>query len=265
MSNIDSLPSCIIVSGLGHSGSRLVVDLLASHPEVSVPLDDLNEPREYPALHTYFINTVDRTKMHEAEYNFDKDELFFLLDSYLKNVDRSKPYTVIKFPFYLLWCFDALHEYFQGNVSLIYNYRDLDKIKASFYRRGENQFLFLKDQFELSRQIKKLSPKYRSRHLGKLDLPAYLEDLSTCTQEWRDRCAEKWPNIPIVNFDADIIASNPGEWGSILDIIGLSREGLEESIKIIDVKRLANSWTSKLSVRSALLILAKIRRKLFHK
>lgn len=53
----------ILITGVGHSGTRLVVQMFGKHPDVSVPSSILNAVREYEPLHQFFIKSMDLTPL----------------------------------------------------------------------------------------------------------------------------------------------------------------------------------------------------------
>lgn len=248
---ISNKPHCIVVSGLAHTGSRLVVEMLNTHADIDVPMNDLFGPAEYRALHRFFIDAVDKTPLHAKEYAIDKDELFFILDSYLQNVNPESPYTAIKLPHYPLWCLDLFHEYFDGRISLLCVCRDLAKIKASYQRRGEDAMLFQDDAVEVFRQIKKLPVPARKTFMsGIKDFDLFLETLDTDVSAWIQRWREMWPGMAYATFDADAIATDPvTNWGKVLSDLNLSQEGIKQAAALVDTDRLANKRRGKDGIR----------------
>jgi len=113
--------TCILTSGSGHSATRLLVRMLSQHPDVYVPLSCLNQVCEFIPLHRFFIESMDQTPLSSEEYIINEKELKFILDSYMYNIDSSKPLFVLKQPYYPLNCLSFFVNYFEKNSFLIYS------------------------------------------------------------------------------------------------------------------------------------------------
>ena len=44
----------ILITGIGHSGTRLIVDILGNHKDIHFPYEKINEVNEHEPLHKKF-------------------------------------------------------------------------------------------------------------------------------------------------------------------------------------------------------------------
>ena len=105
------------INGIGHSGTRLMVDILNYHKDIFVPYDKLNDVNESLIFHEYSIECEDKTKISDSEWYQNKSKLFKILEDYFDNT--SKKITVLKFTFYPLICMNVFEEYFNQNSCTI--------------------------------------------------------------------------------------------------------------------------------------------------
>jgi hypothetical protein len=150
----------ILVTGIPHSGTRLLQEILACSSKVSVPFSMLNDVGEYDLLHWLFIDSLRHTKLHEKRVAIDEQELFYVLDSYFAECDLGREYVVIKMPFYPMLCIESFLKYFDNRLLIVNSDRDRRKVLSSFRSRGEDRKYYLNMENRVL-QIKKTPPEYR--------------------------------------------------------------------------------------------------------
>jgi len=237
---------CLLVTGIGHSGTRLVVDMLSKHPDVEVPEMLLNKVKEYSPLHQFFIETIDKTPLSSSKYSVDDQELHFILDSYMSCVQKTKKYFLLKMPFYPMFCLDKIERYFKKKLKCLFVTRPIKKIVDSYNRRNEvtRYFTNRKEQF---RQIKKLDVNRRAYHLAMsnsdmFDVEAYFADLfehaTILKSEWNKRRSP----ASFIDIDIESFAVSHDEFNNFLARLSLSPEYTDSIMKTINRKRLLGNF-----------------------
>jgi len=229
---------CILITGPGHSGTRLLVQLLAKHPQVSVPINVLNGVLEYKPLGLFFSEVMDKTPLYSEHYCIDHEELRFLLDAYLRTVDSTKPYFVLKIPFRALICLPFLIEYFGQDIVLIFMRRPTEKILKSFKNRNEDKLFFVDRPELIFRHIKRLSVKDREEWLVSLDPDNYFRRYVARCEALRHAWDAEHPEKPFIVVEVEQLARSQQYCADLLDSIGLSSQETEEISSVIDKNRL---------------------------
>lgn len=229
---------CILVTGPGHSATRLLVQLFNRHPDVSVPMSSLNSVAEFLPIHRYFISVMDRTRLHSEEYAIDPGELKLLMDAYRLNTDPSRKFLLFKLPFYPLLCLDWFSDYFGGEVAFLYCKRPMEKIVKSFLDRGEDQLFFHHGDDEILRQVKKLPVGRRACYLATSDAPAFFAEL---VQEC-DRLRQNWdaqhPLQRFIEVDVEALTQGGDHLERLLIELGLDTRHSRDMLNVIDSRRL---------------------------
>ena len=154
----------ILITGMGHSGTRLLVQLFQKIDKVYVPQELLNQVGEYQKLHKFFTECADKTSLEDNDWNIDKEKLFFILDGYY-SLNKDKKITVIKLPYYPLRCINFFKEYFNNKLVILYCDKNFETIFNSFIKRNEVN-KFMDDPIEMIRQTKKIDTKFRFEYLN---------------------------------------------------------------------------------------------------
>jgi len=154
----------IIISGMGHTGTRMLVDFFSQFDEIYVPKIYLNSVNEFEKLHKFFIKSMDNISFKSDEYFLNKKELFEILDEYYSL--NKKKITVLKMPFYSLVFNEYLNEYFDNNYTIINSLKSFKSIYNSFEKRNEVD-LFMNNSEEMIRQLKKVNASFRLNYLDK--------------------------------------------------------------------------------------------------
>ncbi len=154
----------IIISGMGHTGTRMLVDFFSQFDEIYVPKNYLNGANEFGKLHKFFIKSMDNISFKSDEYFLNKKELFEILDEYYSL--NKKKITVLKMPFYSLVFNKYLKEYFDNNYIIINSTKSFKTIYNSFEKRNEVN-LFMNNSEEMIRQLKKVNASFRLNYLDK--------------------------------------------------------------------------------------------------
>jgi hypothetical protein len=230
--------SCILVSGPGHSATRLVVRLLERHPDVCVPRRALNGVAEYAPLHRFFIRAMDRTSLDSADYQIDRDQLGAVLDAYMEHVDESRPFFVLKMPYYPLNCLELFFRYYGGRVVPVYCRRPPDKIVRSFLARGEDALYFAGDPAELLRQVKKLGPERRKEHLEQPAPQRFFQELVAWCEHLREAWDRDHPASPFVVLDVEELGRSEEYLLEALRRIGLRPVPARQMLRLVDRDRL---------------------------
>lgn len=228
---------CILITGTGHSATRMLVHMLARHSQVAVPTSSLNYVQEFYPMHRLFIDYMDATPLHAKDCSINVEELRFLLDAYMGAIDTTKPYFVLKLPYHPLTCLDIFVDYFKGNLILANAKRPVEKIIQSFVRRGEDQHFF-DDPVEHLRQVKKLDPQRRGYYLTHKDPANFFREVDRFVdakvQEWQSR----YPDMPCVQIDVEQVALSRDYLVELLGRLGLSTGDADRMLEVVDRSRL---------------------------
>jgi hypothetical protein len=230
---------CILVTGMGHSATRLLVQLLCRHPDVSVPLAQLDPVQEFRPLHMWFVRAMDQTPLHSSEYWIDEDELRLVLRAYEANVDPDRAAFVIKQPYYPLYYLDFFAREYAGRLHLVYTERPIEKVIRSWQRASGDWFFF--EGPELLRQAKKLHPDDRARYLTDLatkNSTGYLRAVERHSVALRDAWSAAHPELPFTTVDMERLSHDDGHLREILNVLGLSAEPAAQMLEILDRDRL---------------------------
>lgn len=239
-------PKCIFITGMGHSGTRLVTHMLSKHPDISVPLSILNRVAEYTPLHQFFIDSMDQTSLDSAQYNINTDELRAILDTYMAKIDTSKQYFVFKLPYYPLNCLDFFVKYFQENIVLLNVRRPKQKVINSFLHKGEDRSLFLDNEVERTRQIKKLDLSVREKHLTSHDAAGFFADLYDHTEAKMADWSQRHPELPFFDIDIEKFATSKEFLSETLQSLGLPTNYEDQMLAVVNKNRLLVKFTGKL-------------------
>ncbi len=235
MTNIPS--QCILITGPGHTGTRLLVEMLNRHPDVSVPMYALNRVQEYEPLHRFFVQLMDNTTLYQEDYWMDERELDFVLGAYERICDMSKPYFVLKVPVYPLYFLETFIRRYQGRIHLIYTRRPIEKVIRSWQKDGSFHFEF----DELLRQAKKLAVSERQQALTQLatrQLDAFVRAVDNRCEallaDWHQNPAHQ----RFIEIDTEELARSQDYLISILEKLGLDTQPINDMVSVIDYNRL---------------------------
>ncbi len=228
----------LLITGPGHAATRLLVRMLAEHPQVVVPRPLLNGVLEYPPLHRFFVEVMDRTPWSSATYAVDKRELFFVLDSYFEAHDDRGGVGIVKMPYYPLFCLDMFEEYFGGRVAFLYCERPVEKIVRSYEQRGEDRLYFRDRPEELPRQLKKLALADRKRHLARPDPRRFFHDLVRRCDQLRLDWNHRHPDNPLIAVPVEELARSRERGRALLGTLGLDARQTEAMYRGVDEGRL---------------------------
>ncbi len=229
---------CILVTGVGHSGTRLMVNMLAKHDQIDAALPYLTKERELRALHRFFIRMMEQTTVYSEQYNVDENELRFVLDSYLKLFADDAKYIVIKMPYYPLNLMNFFVEYFEGRIQFVYTKRPVDKVVKSFLNRGEGKLFFHQTTEEMYTQVKKLPVERRGHYLVTTDARGFFTELTVHTDWLHDQWNEQNPPYRFVDVEMERIAQDKEYLVSIFEQLGLRVDNAEEILDEANVERL---------------------------
>ena len=154
----------ILITGFGHGGTRLVVDMISNHPDIFLPKNKLNAVNEFTKLHKFYIDSYKVTPFDESVKDYLKYEKFSnIIDEYSNG--NSGKNILIKMPFYPTVHIEDYIKKFD-NLKIIFINRDKDKILNSFKRRGEHNLYFGNIESRKN-QLKKLSVNKRKLYIDK--------------------------------------------------------------------------------------------------
>ena len=242
-------PTCILITGIPHAGTRLLVQILNEHPDVSVPLDILDYVMEHSQIIYYYTRIMDATPIYSSEYVFDEDEMRFFMDMYKQSVDLSKPYYVFKAPIYPMMWLDWLVDYFEGKVKLVYTTRSPERIFQSFVNKGQDELIFWRknDNAMMSRFIKYLPPDRRMYYLATYDKRAYFYEMI----EYYDSACANWnskhPELPFTVFDIEKVTASRDSLSQFVQDLGLDEARLDTMFELVDHERLYHRTKAKQS------------------
>lgn len=235
----------LLITGAPHSGTRLLLRMLARHPEISVPEHILNSVGEFYPLHKYFVRMIDRTPLQDAHYFFDYEELAFLLDSYMQATDSAKPMAVVKMPFYPLNCLEFLHNHFRNKLHVVFTSRDPEKIYSSYSRRGAD-VIFNRHPDEHVRQVKKLPVSQRRQFLTEPDKGKLIREIVRSTEAKKDAWNASHPESFITSIKVSDLAKSEDLLKQLLQNLNLPQEHVHEMHRVLDQNRLMVGKTVKL-------------------
>ena len=192
---------CVLITGCGHSGTRLLFNILSKHTAISSPPEkDLNGVMEFTPMHHLFIDFQKRTEI-DAEQQFFDIELFNnCMQRYISLCDTSR-WVLWKQPYYPLLFLKELKQYF-GQIKLVFTNRPKNRVLQSFERRGEHNSLF-NSQEKLLLQLKKFDVKERKEFLADNftnGLPVLGKMYDKCIF-LRDEWGRQNPKNKFINFD----------------------------------------------------------------
>lgn len=234
---MNTIPKCILITGMGHTGTRLVEDMFARHPEVSVPLSILNRSKEFPPLHKFFINSMDITPMDSDNYMIDESGLRIIIEDYLQHIEKQKKNFILKMPYYPLNCLDFFLNYFNGNISFVYVTRPKEKIINSFVRRNQDKTLFNNPK-ELSRQLKKLNVKQRNECANCKNATLILEEQIKYCDLKRQDWDKNYPNARFIEINVESWVTSREYVFEILGTLNLTTDSIDDIMSIADKNRL---------------------------
>ena len=223
-----------------------MLQMFSRHPDIAVPLPILNRVEEFPPLHEFFIASMDLTAMETDQYQIDFAQLSSILDRYMSQVDKTKKTFVLKMPYYPLNCLEFLTKYFHGQIVFLNIQRPLNKIIYSFVQKGEDQSIFLNNSKEFGRQIKKLDPKARQKHMHKKDFAMFVADLQTDIDHKIAQWNKAHPTQPFINVDIEQFATSAEYLRKILTFLDLSTQYQDEMMSMVNKSRLFLKFTGKL-------------------
>jgi hypothetical protein len=234
---------CILITGMGHSATRLLVRLLYRHPDVAVPMSQFTKVQEYKPVHMWFVQAMQRTPLQSPTYWTDEDELQVVLDAYEYDVDPEKPYFVIKQPIYPLFYLDAFAKRYSGRLTIIYTERPIEKVINSWQRDNGDYFFF--EPHELLQQVKKLHVDDRAKYLTDLTTKQsgeYLKALERHLLQCRDDWNAAHPDQTIITVDMEKLAQDKQYFSTIWEQLDLSTDPaiLDDVYSIINVDRIVH-------------------------
>ncbi len=230
----------ILITGMPHSGTRLIVKMLGEHPEITVP-KSYNSVEEPSVLHEFFIDVMNKSKLSSEKYDLEKEDLRMILESISK--ERN---WVVKMPAYPLMCMKEFIYSMPNIRCVIYTSRPEKKIINSFMRKNENKILF-EDEDEKIRQIKKLMKKYRKKHLHECIPKRIFEDqIKSCKERWNE-CKKilKENGITYLNIDVEKFAKEKSYVVEKMEKMNLSKTSIDDMINVVDYKRLIKNNNKK--------------------
>ncbi|MDJ0844342.1 MAG: hypothetical protein QNJ08_08905 [Crocosphaera sp.] len=232
---------CILITGPGHSATRLLVQMLSCHPDISVPMDILNKQMEYPIIRDFFWEQLDQTPFSVEEYNFDKEDFYLIMTSYLEKIEVNKSFFVFKLPYYPLNILDIFTELFEQG-SLIYAVRPKHKVIKSFASRP-----YMKDSLWLERQIKKLPVSLRQKHLMETTIDELTKDFIEHCEHLRDQWDSEHPDMKFYPLEVERFSTESQYIEEVLKDLGLETNSkyLHEMMSLVNTERLLQESSRK--------------------
>lgn len=125
----------IIISGMPHSGTRLVFEIIKKKNFFNLK-KKLNYVNEFPSLHQAYINKINKKK-RDLILNFSV--LKKILNKYISYTNSKN--IVIKLPYYPIIDWKNYHKYsklYKFDLEFIISRRKFDNIFESFQNRNED-------------------------------------------------------------------------------------------------------------------------------
>jgi hypothetical protein len=233
-------PTCILITGIPHAGTRLLVQMLNEHPDVSVPMRVLNPVMEHAEVVHYFHRIMDATPMHSSEYLFDDSEMRFYMEMYKQTVDLSKPYYVFKAPIYPMLWLDWLVNYFEGQVKMVFTTRSSEMVVKSFVNKGQDKAIFWRkdDNVMMTRFMKHLPPDRRMHYMATYSAREYLYEMIEYYESLRANWDANHPELPFVIADVENVTATPDSLRQFIQSLGLREVRIDSMYKLVDHDRL---------------------------
>lgn len=226
----------LLVTGPAHAGTRLVIRMLAAHPEVTVPGSLLNEVGEFPPLHNLFLRAQARAPMHREELPVDRRELAFVLEAYRREIPAGAPFYALKMPHYPLFCLEKFGEAL-GEGPVLFVDRPTEKIVASFRRRGED-IRYYRPPDRRYDQIKLCRLGDRSRLLAEGTPVEIIRAQAEGARSLVDRWAQDRGERGIVRVEVERFAADVAYRKALLEGIGLDPGAATALGAVVDRARL---------------------------
>lgn len=224
---------CILVTGISHAGTRLLVRMLHAHPHVQNYPDILNGVAEYAPLHKFFMAEMGKMSMEDERLVVGQKGLYAVLDEYTSHF-RDHDTVVVKMPFYPLDCLDLFEGYF-GSLKVVYAERSVEGIRGSWVRRGED--VFVKPPHS-AHHLKKTLLSDRRRIKDSQNLEEFIRAMAVRDlrrlREW-DKAHPLNPSC-VVRIEQLSVSDEAAK--KMLTELGLSTMYAAEMLKMIDVERL---------------------------
>lgn len=231
-------PICILVTGAPHAGTRLMVDMLSQHPDIDIAAHALTPTKESRALHRFFVRTMWETPVYDENYHLDETELRFIMDAYLTQFDHTKPYIVIKSPYYPLNCLDFFVSYFEGRIKFVFTHRAAEKVVKSFVKRGEDKLYFEQSSEELFTQVKKLPVDRRAYYLATTNAQEFFAEVVEYSDKLRDDWNARRPEYHMVDVDMQQLVQSRAYVVNVLEQLGLDTGAVDQMMSVVDSDRL---------------------------
>lgn len=126
----------IIVSGMPHSGTRLIFDIIQKKNNFFLNNNKLNYVNEFPLLHKAYIKKIDEKKRNILlKYQTLKN----ILNKYINNTQSKN--IVIKLPYYPIIDWKNYYKFCKQNkfqLEFLISKRNLKNIYLSFKKRNED-------------------------------------------------------------------------------------------------------------------------------
>lgn len=163
----------ILVTGIPHGGTRLIVDILSKHINLLTYKQSLNSVNEFSILHQFYIDSMKKSNFNNGLIHVDQREFNLTLDKILDL--KSQKTHVIKMPCYPLHHLNHYSNYFD-NLKIIYAYRPNDKVIESYQTRNENFKQFNTVNKKIN-QLKKIKLEKRNSLLSTFNFVSWVNEM----------------------------------------------------------------------------------------
>jgi hypothetical protein len=236
---------CILITGIGHSGTRLAADMLSQHPDVSLPKHILHNVLEYPALMEVFHDVLDPMPLESAEYPVKQELLDAVLEDYMNEADQSKKFVVVKAPLHPFFSLSNFSSYFDGKISFLYLKRPLEKTINSYVRRGQH-ISYVENEIIFGRLVKQLPAEQRLSCWNAKDFDETIRLIDMAFDQKADEWNKLNPQNPIITVNIDEMSSSADYLNNLLAKISLdnSPECMDLMFAIVNNERLIHGKQS---------------------
>lgn len=163
----------ILITGIPHGGTRLIVELLSKHKGCATYHNNLNSVNEFSSLHNFYIQELIVSDFKNELISVNKQNFFNVLDRELdKQTDKT---SIVKMPVYPLHHLNDYFNYFDS-LKIIYAYRPYAKVISSYIRRNEIHKQFDKHA-DICNQLKKISKEKRLILKDNFNFNSWVEEL----------------------------------------------------------------------------------------
>lgn len=212
----------VCITGAGHSGTRLVYDILSMHSGLDCPdrsvlsVNSEHDPTAVPITMMAY-----KTPLNSIDYLYNKEQFVKILEDYISICEGGNNKIILKIPFVLIVYASKIEKLF-NSVKFIYCNRDIKGVLNSFVKRGEHIKTNNVNQItSYSPNMLRLVPanerKYYLERPGIEIFERYYHHCNELKQQWNNSNDNKFIDVDM----AQLKSNARGHIKILLDSLGL--------------------------------------------